>query len=359
MKNNKNVARFMFGPGSVNQLSEVIAERRGDSDKPVVYLVDHYFEGKDLLPSFDLKGSDAVIYVDTTEEPKTPGINALRDALVNRGLGDPVAVVGIGGGATLDTCKAIANLLPNGGMAEDYQGWDLVPNPGVWKVAVPTLSGTGAEASRTCVMTNPANGLKLGMNSDHTVYDQLVLDPDLVKTVSRDQYFYTGMDTYLHCIESLEGSFRNAVGDSFSREVLNLCRDVFLSEDMMDSDGRANLMTASYLGGCAVGFSFVGLVHPFSAGLSVVLGVKHCIGNCMVMTAMEEFYPAAVEEFWRMAEKQKVEIPRGICNGLSDEDFDRLYDGTIIHEKPLANALGENFKSVLTRSKVREIFEKM
>ena len=105
----------------------------------------------------------------------------------------PVAVIAIGGGSTLDTVKAVSNLLNNPGVAEDYQGWDLVKNPGIYKIGVPTISGTGAEASRTCVMTNYKKNLKLGMNSEFTIYDQLILDSDLSKTVPRDQYFYTAM----------------------------------------------------------------------------------------------------------------------------------------------------------------------
>lgn len=63
---------------------------------------------------------------------------------------------------------------------------------------------------------------------------------------------------------------------------------MFLSEDMMSDENREN-MVASYLGGCAIANSFVGVVHPFSAGLSVVLDTHHCIGNCITMNAMEEF----------------------------------------------------------------------
>jgi alcohol dehydrogenase class IV len=37
---------------------------------------------------------------------------------------------------------------------------------GVYKAGIPTLSGTGAEVSRTCVLTGPTR--KLGMNSDFT-----------------------------------------------------------------------------------------------------------------------------------------------------------------------------------------------
>ncbi len=58
------------------------------------------------------------------------------------------------------------------------------------------------------------------MNSDFTIYDQLILDPDLTKSVPREQYFYTGMDTYIHCIESLNGSYRNALRDAFAHQAI-------------------------------------------------------------------------------------------------------------------------------------------
>ena len=54
----------------------------------------------------------------------------------------------------MDTGKAVSNLLRNRGRASNYQGWDLVKKPGVFKIGIPTLSGTGAESSRTCVLTN-------------------------------------------------------------------------------------------------------------------------------------------------------------------------------------------------------------
>jgi 3-deoxy-alpha-D-manno-octulosonate 8-oxidase len=259
----------------------------------------------------------------------------------------------------LDIAKAVSNLLTNGGKAEDYQGWDLVKKPGVYKIGIPTLSGTGAEATRTCVMTNPKNGLKLGMNSDHTVFDQLIMDPNLTATVPREQYFYTGMDSYIHCIESLAGNYRNAIGDAFSDQALRLCHDVFQSSDMQNEENREKLMVASYLGGCAIATSYVGVVHPFSAGLSVVLGIHHCLANCIVMTAMEEFYPKEAEEFLRFVDNQNIVIPKGVCKNLSQDQYDSLFKSTIIHEKPLTNALGENFKNILTKDKAIEIFQRM
>jgi 3-deoxy-alpha-D-manno-octulosonate 8-oxidase len=265
----------------------------------------------------------------------------------------------MGGGITMDVAKAVSNLLTNPGKAEDYHGWDLVKVPGIYKIAIPTISGTGAEATRTCVMTNKRTGLKLGMNSDFTVYDQIIMDPVLTSTVPRNQYFYTGMDAYIHCVEALAGNYRNAIGDAYSRETINLCRQVFMEGDMMSPANRERLMVASYLGGCAIATSYVGLVHPFSAGLSVVLGLHHCVANCIVMRAMQPYYPQQYDEFWKMVEKQNIVIPKGVCAQLTDTQYDQLYASTVIHQKPLTNALGENYKNILTKEKVVEIFKEM
>lgn len=360
IKNCKNTQSHAFGSGSIGNLKSILQNRGLQKDDYAIFLIDQYFKGNPGklggLPSF---GKDLIIYVDTKKEPTTQSVNSLMTEYFIGRKSNPFAVVGIGGGITLDTAKAISNLLTNGGKAEDYQGWDLVKVPGVYKVGIPTISGTGAEATRTCVMTHTESGLKLGMNSDHTVFDQLILDPDLTDTVPRDQYFYTGMDAFIHCVEALHGNYRNALGDAYSDQALKLCKEVFLSEDMKSNGNREKLMVASYLGGCAVGMTYVGVLHPFSAGLSVVLGMHHGIANCVAMTAMKEFYPCEVDEFWQMVQKQNIQIPRGVCRDLDSKQYDLLYASTIIHEKPLTNALGEGFKDILTKKKVLEIFRSM
>lgn len=361
IRNARNVSRYIYGEGSLSSLESLLSERRGcEISGRVVFFVDEFFKqvsgSANRLPA---KPDDIVVFVSTGEEPTTDYINGLYDKLTSDLQENPCAIVGMGGGITLDVAKAISNLLTNEGRAEEYQGWDLVKRPGVYKIGIPTISGTGAEATRTCVMTNKKNGLKLGMNSDYTVYDQLILDPELTKTVPRNQYFYTGMDAYIHCIESLSGSYRNAIGDAFSDKTIGLCQEVFNSDDMMSDDARAKMMVASYLGGCAIATSYVGVIHPFSAGLSVVLGLHHCVANCITMRAMEEFYPDAYGEFWKMVERQNVEVPEGVCRNLSEAQYDQLYESTVIHEKPLTNALGENFREILTKNKVKELFKKM
>lgn len=359
MRITKTVGQYYFGRGSFGRLAEMVDERRTSQAPHAVFFLDHYFKGRELEGRVPVRAGDVLRLIDTTDEPTTDQVDGLVAQVLEATGGKVAAVVGIGGGATMDIAKAASNLLGNGGRAEDYQGWELLPRPGVFKIGVPTLSGTGAEGSRTCVMMNEAKKLKLGMNSDHTVFDRLVLDPDLTASVPRDQYFYTGMDTYIHCVESLAGRFRHPVADAYSREALGLCREVFNSDDMQSPEQREKLMVASFFGGSAIGNSFVGLVHPFSAGLSMTLHTHHCIGNCIVMAAMEDFYPAETEEFLAMAQRQGVSLPTGLCRGLDEAGRGLLYDATVIHAKPLANALGDDYLDVLTRERVLDLFDRM
>ena len=357
-RNTKNVPYYLLGSGAFDQLGGLVEARRA-SGGPAFFYVDHFFQDKDLLRRLPVKPGDSVVIVDSSSEPTVEYVDALADGAKAFLAGKlPCCITGIGGGVVLDVAKAVANLLTNPGKAEDYQGWELVKNPAVYKIGVPTLSGTGAECSRTCVLTNMRRKLKLGMNSDFTVYDQLLLDPDLTRTVPRDQFFYTGMDTFMHCFESYRGSYRNIIVDTLSRSAVDLCREIFLGPlDMMDEENLEKMMVSSYLGGMAAGN--VGVVHPISAGLAITLHMPHGLANCYALSVLEDIYPEEHVQFKEMMARQKVSLPKGICANLSDDQYESLYQGSIIHDKPLINALGPEYKSILTREKVISLFKRM
>ena len=207
-------------------------------------------------------------------------------------------------------------------LISNYQVWDLVKHAGVYKAGIPTLSGTGAEVSRTTVLTGPTK--KLGMNSDFTPFDQIVLDPELTANAPVNQRFYTGMDCYIHCIESPNGTFLNEFSKSYGEKALQLCREVYVNKSGWDADSDDKLMMASYAGGMSIAYSQVGVAQAVSYGRSYLLGTKHGIGNCIVFDKLEDYYPEGVKEFKYMVEKNNIDIPQHICAGLSDEDFDKM-----------------------------------
>ncbi|MBL7726446.1 MAG: iron-containing alcohol dehydrogenase [Dinghuibacter sp.] len=354
-RNFKMIGYVVYGRGSFNQLDEILApQRKGDA--PMIFLLDHFFDGKPLMSRIPLRGKDKVIIADVTYEPKTTYVDELARQLKEE-FGTISGVIGIGGGSTLDLAKAVSLMMNNPGSSADYQGWDLVKFPGVYKAGIPTLSGTGAEVSRTTVLTGPTK--KLGMNSDYTPFDQVVLDPELTANAPVNQRFYTGMDCYIHCIESLEGTYLNEFSKSYGQKALELCQEVFLKKSVWDADSDDKLMMASYAGGMSIAYSQVGVAHAVSYGLSYLLGTKHGVGNCIVMNHLEEYYPAGVHEFKQMVEHNKVAIPQGICSNLTDEQFNTMMDVSLGMKPLWENALGKNWEQIMTREKLRALYEKL
>ncbi len=355
-RNFKMIGYVIYGRGSFNQLDEILAPNRKE-EAPVVFLVDHFFRDKQAFISrIPVRGKDKLIFADVTNEPKTKYVDEIAGQLKAE-FGSVSGIIGIGGGSTMDLAKAVSLMMTNPGSSADYQGWDLVKHPGIYKAGIPTLSGTGAEVSRTTVLTGPAK--KLGMNSDFTPFDQIVLDPELIKNVPVNQRFYTGMDCYIHCIESLEGTYLNAFSKSYGEKALELCREIFLRKDNWNDDSDDKLMMASYAGGMSIAYSQVGVAHAVSYGLSYLLGTKHGVGNCIVFDHLEEFYPTGVKEFKKMVEKYQVAIPRNITKGLTDEQFDTMINVAFGLAPLWENALGKDWQKIMTREKLRALYDKL
>lgn len=355
-KNFPMVPRVIFGAGCFGQLGEILLPKRINSEAPFIFLVDDVFEGSGLISRIPLIFNDQIIFISADEEPKTDQVDALVRKIKNDYDNLPSGIIGIGGGTLLDLAKAVAIMLTNKGNAFQYQGWDLVKKPSIYHVGIPTISGTGAEVSRTTVLLGPEK--KLGINSDFTTFDQVLLDPDLTQGVSKEQWFYTGMDCFIHCIESLNGTFLNAFSQSYGEKALELCKEVYL-DDLQEDDARNKLMMASWHGGMSIAYSQVGVAHAMSYGLSYLLGVRHGIGNCLVFQHLKEFYPEGVELFNEMKEKHNIRLPKGICSELTNDDFEIMINVALSLVPLWENALGKEWRTIITPEKLRSIYQKI
>ena len=353
-RNFKLVSHVVFGRGCFAQLDGILSPQRRQPEDFAVFLLDDVHAERPLRQCVPLQKQDLLLLVNVDKEPSTAYVDALTDQ-VRRFAGRlPIAVVGIGGGSTMDLAKAVSLMLTNPGSAADYQGWDLIRQPAVYHAGVPTLSGTGAEVSRTTVLTGPQK--KLGINSDHTVFDQIVLDPDLLTGVPKDQWFYTGMDCYIHCVESLQGTFLNGFSRAYGEKAMEMCREVFLKDD---PEADEKLMMASYCGGMSIAYSQVGVCHALSYGLSYVLGLHHGIGNCVAFDYLEEFYPQGVEEFRGMMDKHAVSLPRGLAAQLSEAQMEKMVEVALGLAPLWENALGPQWRQRMPPERVRELYRRM
>ncbi len=354
-RNFKMVDYVVYGRGCFNQLDEILTPKR-QKDQPMVFLLDHHFENNTAFKArIPLHQGDELIIANVSQEPKTSYVDEISQYLKQK-YPAVAGIIGIGGGSTMDLAKAVAIMMTNDGLAQEYQGYDLVKNKAVYKVGIPTLSGTGAEVSRTCVLTGPTK--KLGMNSDFTPFDQIVLDPELIHGVPKNQNFYTGMDCYIHCIESLDGTFLNTFSQSYGEKALELCNDIYLNKTTWDEESDDKLMMASYAGGMSIAYSQVGVAHAVSYGLSYLLGTKHGIGNCIVFDHLEQYYPKGVAAFKKMVEKHEIEIPKGICANLSDTDFNKMIDVSLGMKLLWENALGPNWEDKINPKVLRKLYER-
>lgn len=354
MRVTRFIPSVLFGEKRFADLGEFIDGLCPDQKKYCVYVIDSVHQKTGLRERLRPASHDLVLEFNaSSHEPKTSDVDALRDEIRKR-KGDelPRVVVGIGGGSALDVAKAVSVMLTNPGSSADYQGWDLVKNRAVPKIAVPTLSGTGAEATRTAVLTGPVK--KLGINSDFSIYDAALLDPELLATVPADQELYTGMDNFIHCVESTHGSAMNSLGRPFALQAKAATENFFLKEK-----NYAEFMVGSFLGGCSIANSSVGICHALSYGIAFLLGYRHGIANSIVFNRLEEFYGEDVLKFRRMLERHRVSLPSGVTRGVTAEQLEKMIQLAYMLERDLVSALGPDFKKILTPEKIARLYEKM
>ncbi len=357
-KNFKNIEKIVYGRGSFDTMHDILSEKRVENDRFFLFVIDNYFKNKELEKRLPVKTEDVVTFIDVDPyEPTTGQIDKLRDeVLSSKGL--PAGVVGIGGGSVMDIAKAVSLMFTNEGSSALYQGLNLIKKPGVYHLGVPTISGTGAEVSMTAVLTGPQK--KLGLKCEWTVFNQVILDPELIATVPVDKWFYTGMDTYIHCIESENGTLNNAFSHSYAEQALKLCRDIYRGEQSGQTPGNDDkLMVASLMGGLSLTYSEVGICHALSYGLSKISGEKHCYANCLIFQHLEDYYEEGVNEFKLMLQKHKITLPQNISQNWTEGQVTAMAQVAYNLPHMWIHAIGSDWKETITLDKIKTLYKRM
>ena len=201
-----------------------------------------------------------------------------------RGQGIEV-VIGVGGGAAIDTAKAIAGLLPvETELMDHLEGVGRgVPYPGgaLPVVAVPTTAGTGSEATRNAVITERGpEGYKRSFRDESMVPADAVVDPELLATAPRSLIAANGLDALTQLLEAMTSQKATPFTVALARDGLAAVREGLLAWHA-DPDGpdapaaRGQMAYAALLSGVCLANAGLGAVHGFASPLGAQLPIPH------------------------------------------------------------------------------------
>ena len=343
----KQVPRIIYGKGAILRFRELLPEKAGFG----VVIVDTEVFPKIPKPLLEDAHIKVIKFNATEAEPYTGQVDEIVDDLANDHAID--FILGIGGGSTMDIAKSVSICLKNSEKSGELQGWDLVQAPGVFKIGIPTIFGSGSEASRTAVLNNGTK--KQGINSDHSMFDAIILDPTLSNGIGREKKFHTAMDCYIHCVESVSGTMINQLSEGYATKALQYC-DEYFANGMKQED---LICVGSYYGGVSIVNSEVGICHALSYGLSIEFGLRHGLANCVVFKVLEDYYGGYVTKFNSWLTDYTIALPENICSNINQSTMNRMIDQTMMMERPLVNALGEDWRAILTPAKIEELYLRM
>jgi alcohol dehydrogenase YqhD (iron-dependent ADH family) len=240
-----------------------------------------------------------------------PVISKVREAIAVARTHKVDAILSVGGGSVLDSAKAIAAGVPYAGDV-----WDLFIGKGSIESALPifdilTLAATGSEMNSGAVVTNEETKEKFAIQSPLTFPVVSIVNPALMKTISRDYLVYSAADIIAH---SIEGYFTATDQPKFhSRMVEAIINTVIENTEVLLNDpdnysARAEFAWAStqalngliYSG--TAGYSYPN--HMIEHSLSALFNVPHGAGLSVVIPAWMKWYKTQnPQQFERFAKQ--------------------------------------------------------
>ncbi|MFN8209909.1 MAG: iron-containing alcohol dehydrogenase [Bacteroidales bacterium] len=234
-----------------------------------------YFEDfREELQKKSIRCIDIVI----DREPSPAIINKVVEDYSDE---DPVLVVAIGGGSTMDAGKAISAMLPVGGDVTRFL--EVVGNyehPGkkIPFIAVPTTSGTGSEATKNAVLSEVGkNGFKRSLRHENLVPDIAVVDPLLTVSCPPELTAAGGMDCFTQLVESYVSTKALGYTDAIALKGLLALRDSLerAYADGSDIEARTGMSFAALSSGICLANAGLGTVHGFASSVGALFDIPH------------------------------------------------------------------------------------
>lgn len=242
----------------------------------------------ELVRWLAVAGIDCAVFDGVQPDPTTHNVEAGVAALrAHRADG----VVALGGGSPIDAAKVIAVRDANPGPLADYMGLHRIARPGLPLVAMPTTAGTGSEATKVAVITDPEREMKMMMLSLPLLPRAAIVDFEYSLGMPPALTAAVGVDTLTHGLEAYVSRKANAMTDPLALSCVRLC-GLYLRRawtNGADREAREGMMMAACQGGMAFANSSVCLVHGMSRPLGAVFHIPHGLSNAVLLPAVTRY----------------------------------------------------------------------
>ena len=276
--------RIMVGPGRAQELPVVLA---GLGSRFLVVTGADPARHGGLLASV---GPAATVFPVAAE----PTVELVRAAVaVARAQGADV-IAAIGGGSVIDTGKAVAMLLGNGGDPLDYLevvgSGQAITRPAVPCVAVPTTAGTGAEVTANAVLAVPSHRIKASLRSPLMIPRVALVDPLLAVSCPPPVTAASGLDALTQCLEPFVSVQATPLTDGLAREGLRRAGTGLRAAyaDGEDLAARADMAMCSLLGGISLANAKLGAVHGLAGVIGGTANVPHGLACAALLAPVIE-----------------------------------------------------------------------
>ena len=285
------VPRYLqIGKGSLNELPEIV--KILEPIKSFLIVTDkqmvEFGYVKKLQEILSKAGLKSNVFDDTVPDP--------TDTVVLSGISflekyKNEAVIGFGGGSTIDTAKAIAAMAKNSKNIQDYKPPSTFDKKGLPIIAIPTTAGTGSEVTHHAVIVDSKNYEKISCRGEGFVPTCAIVDYDLTLSKPRRLTIDSAIDTLTHGIEAYVSKKATLFSDRMALDTIRLVTQNIYAVDKNPKDlkAREGLMLAATLGGLAFSNASICLVHGMSRPLGSNFKVPHGLSNAMLLPTITEF----------------------------------------------------------------------
>ncbi len=299
--------KIIFGIGRINELADIVLQYGKKAllvttPANIPALQKQYDKVKDILKG---KGVSVAHFDGVIPNPTVESIS--KGAKMARDFKAEV-IIGMGGGSSMDSAKAISVEATHVGTSWDYLFFKS-PQPDPAKllpvIAVSTTSGTGSQVTQVAVVTNTQTRDKSAL-FNNILYPQVcIVDPELMLSVPKFVTATTGFDVLCHAFESTIHPNSSPYVDLLAWEAITLVQKYLpqVLENMDDPSLREKVAWADTLGGLSIANAGTTLPH----GMGMAIGgmyphVAHGEALAIVYPAFAEFtWEAAIPQFSRLA----------------------------------------------------------